>query len=571
MVSRARPVLIAAFAACALAARPGAVARAQAQSVLVNRAFDLEQAGKWREAITLWRQVIGAGDVGQGALGLERVFTQLAMEDSVLPTLDSLLAQRPTDRMLRGSQLRVLRSLGRDQDARKSFVEWTLLVPRDPAPYREYAGQLLNDGRAAAADTVLQEASRALGGTKALTIEVAQLRAALGLWTAAGGAWREAMAAEPYLESSAIYSLQAAPLAFRDSVRIALGVPLTATASVRRVLGSLELQWGAARDGWRAVSTLTTADSAYSTWSDFADDAERLGAWLAARDALTAMNRERPSPVVALRAASAAINGGEPSTAIALLASARTRLQPFQVRLQVLPLEVKALSQLGRAADAEKLVSEAGDNIDARTKQAYARQIAWGWIRAGEVEKARAALVGASGDDEDEVTAWIALYDGDLAKARSGLRRPADATTEVVTVMALLARTRSDSSKEVGAAFLALARADSAQAASRFERAADQLSDAAPLLLALAARVQTARRQEKAAIALWQRIVQRHSATPEAAEADLEWGRILRRRGDTNGALERFEHLILSHPQSALVPQARRERDAVRTTGATVE
>jgi len=252
------------------------------------------------------------------------------------------------------------------------------------------------------------------------------------------------------------------------------------------------------------------------------------------------------------------------------VAAARARLQPPQAHAQALPLEIRALAQLGRAAEAERLIREAGDALDARTKQSYARQVAWGWIRAGQVERARAALAGASGDDEDEVTAWIALYDGDLARARAGLKRPSDATSDVVNAIALLSRTRADSSRAVGAAFLALARGDSAQAAARFERAAGELSDAAPLLLALAARVETARRQERPAIALWQRIVQRFAAAPEAAEADLEWGRLLRRRGDTGGAVERFEHLILTYPQSALVPQARRELEAVRS-GAAAE
>lgn len=538
------------------------------QGALVSRALDLEQGGRWRDAIAAWRQVLTAGDVAQGVLGLERVFTQLAMEDSLLPVLDSLLAQRPTDRTLHGVQLRVLRSLGRERDARKAFDEWVRMQPGDPAPYREYAGQLLSDGRAGAADTVLQAASRALGSTKALTIEVAQLRAALGLWAAAAVAWRDALVAESYLESAAVYSLQAAPPGDRDSVRAVLR-PVT-TAPARKVLGALELQWGAPRDGWRALAALTAADSAFASWSDFAEDAERLGAWLAARDALAAMHRERPSASLALRAAGAALAGGEPASALELVAAARARLQPPQAHAQALPLEIRALAQLGRAAEAERLIREAGDALDARTKQSYARQVAWGWIRAGQVERARAALAGASGDDEDEVTAWIALYDGDLARARAGLKRPSDATSDVVNAIALLSRTRADSSRAVGAAFLALARGDSAQAAARFERAAGELSDAAPLLLALAARVETARRQERPAIALWQRIVQRFAAAPEAAEADLEWGRLLRRRGDTGGAVERFEHLILTYPQSALVPQARRELEAVRS-GAAAE
>src|ERR1035437_9931298 len=124
-----------------------------------SRAFDLEAAGRLRDALAAWRQVIATGAVGQGVLGLERVFSQLAQDDSGLPTLDSLLVQSPADRILRGVQLRVLRSLGREREAHVAFDEWVRLAPHDPVPYREYAGDLLRDGRADAADTVLQQAS----------------------------------------------------------------------------------------------------------------------------------------------------------------------------------------------------------------------------------------------------------------------------------------------------------------------------------------------------------------------------------------------------------------------------
>jgi tetratricopeptide (TPR) repeat protein len=547
------------------ALRPSA-ASAQAQTAAVNRAFDFEQAGRMREAIGAWRQVIASGQAAQGILGLERAFAALAQDDSVLPTLDSLLAQAPTDKIMRGVQLRVLRSLGREHDAHVAFDEWVKLVPHDAAPYREYAGELLADGRASAADTILQQASAQLGSTKALTIEVAQLRAALGLWAGAAAAWRDAMLTEEYLEQTVVYSLQAAPIAQRDSVRAVLRA--STTASSKRVLGSLELQWGAARDGWRAIASLTAADSAFNTWNDFAQDAERQGAWLAARDAYAAMNKMRPTASTALRAAAMAVSGGEPASALDLIASARAELQPVAIRTQVLPLQIRALTQLGRAAEAEALVAHDSAALDAGTKRAYARMIAWGWIRSGQVEKARAAIAGGSGDDEDEVTAWIALYDGDLAKARGGLRRPTETTTEILTAMALLSRTKADSSRAAGAGFLALARGDSAQAAVRFERAADELPDAAPLLLALAARVQSARHQDGPAIALWQRILTQYATAPEAAESDLEWARTLRRKGDVNGAVDHLEHLILTYPQSALVPQARRELEAARTGNA---
>jgi tetratricopeptide (TPR) repeat protein len=539
---------------------------AQAQTVAVSHALDLEQAGRMREAILAWREVIAAGQAPQGVLGLERIFSQLAQDDSVLPTLDSLLAITPTDKTLRGVQLRTLRSLGREADARAAFDTWVKLVPHDPVPYREYAGELLNDGRAAAADTVLQQASASLGSTKELTIEVAQLRSALGLWPGAAAAWLEAMKTEEYLEQTAVYSLQGTPIVQRDSVRAVLRA--TPTASSRKILGSLELQWGAARDGWRTLSTLTAADSAFDTWSEFAQDAAHEGAWLAARDAYAAMNKMRPSPATALLAAAASVAGGEPAPALDLIASARAALPPAAIRTQVLPLQIRALTQLGRAAEAEALVAHDSAGLDEGTKRGFARQIAWGWIRAGQVGKARAALAGASLDDEDEVGAWIALYDGDLAKARAGLRHPTDITADVVTAMALLSRTKADSSRTAGAAFLALARGDSAAATVHLERAADELPDAAPLLLSLAARVESARHHDAPAIALWQRILAQYASAPEAAESDLEWARTLRRKGDVQGATEHLEHLILTYPQSALVPQARRELDAVHAGNA---
>ena len=543
-----------------------AVLGAQAQNQLFQRALDLENASRYREAVAAWRAVIAAGAATQGILGLERVFTQLGQEDSVLPPIDSALALNPADRAIRGAQLRVLRSMGHDAQARAAFDSWRTIHPRDVAPYHDYASQLLQEGHTAAADTVLQQATATLGSVQGLTIEIAQLRAALGLWGQAAIAWRDALAAELYIESAAIYSLMPAPAAARDSVRGVLA-KLPTTAPLKRTLGALELAWGAPRNAWRVLSTLTAADSAYDSWNEFAQDAERAGAWLVARDAFAAMHKQRPNASIAMRAAQASISGGDAAAALPLLASAREMLQPYVIRTQVLPLQLRALSQLGRGAEAEALLANSVD-IEAGARKGYARLVAWAWIRGGQIEKARAALAGANGEDEDEVTAWLALYDGNLAKARPGLRRPVEITAEAVTVMAFLGRTHADSSRTAGRAFLALARGDSAQAAAGLERAADELPDAAPFLLGLAARVQAARHRDPAAIVLWERIVTHFAAAPEAAESDLEWARALARAKNNPGAIERLEHLLLTYPQSALLPQARRELEVLRTGAA---
>jgi TolA-binding protein len=59
------------------------------------------------------------------------------------------------------------------------------------------------------------------------------------------------------------------------------------------------------------------------------------------------------------------------------------------------------------------------------------------------------------------------------------------------------------------------------------------------------------------------RITAEHADAPEAAEAELAWARALVRRGDRAAARARFEHLIVTYPESALVPIARRELEAL--------
>ena len=83
-------------------------------------------------------------------------------------------------------------------------------------------------------------------------------------------------------------------------------------------------------------------------------------------------------------------------------------------------------------------------------------------------------------------------------------------------------------------------------------------------MLNAVSRIYSARHDDGAAIALWERIVRDFGSAPEAAEAELEWARTLRRSGDRAGAVQHLEHMILTYPRSALVPQARRELDLAR-------
>ena len=131
--------------------------------------------------------------------------------------------------------------------------------------------------------------------------------------------------------------------------------------------------------------------------------------------------------------------------------------------------------------------------------------------------------------------------------------------------LALLARTRADTAPVTGRAFLALARGDTAAAAAGFEKAADGARRRGTARCSRPPRGSTrritasSRRSRSGA-----RSSQKSSDTPEAPEAELDWARALRRGGQAQAAIEHLEHLILTYPQSALLPQARRELELSR-------
>ena len=172
----------------------------------------------------------------------------------------------------------------------------------------------------------------------------------------------------------------------------------------------------------------------------------------------------------------------------------------------------------------------------------------------------------ALADDTTGVLGWLALYDGDFATARRALRASGAMSHDAVAALALLSRTRADRAPGVGTSFLLLARGDSAGAAAAMERSSTELPDAAPVLLMLAARIHVARGDVVQAAPLWRRVVEQYEQSPEAAEADLDWAKSLASRGDPAAARTRLEHLILTYPASALVPQARRALEQIGGT-----
>ncbi len=557
--------IIAALALGVPRARLCAQAQQSADTMAFYKALDLEAAGKYRDAAPLFRSALHTPAGTNALLGLERVYAEIGWLDSLLAPLDTLIASAPTEETYRTVQLRTLQTLGRDADLRASFERWVRDLPSSPAPYREYSRLLLQRNQTAAADSVLARANAVLGTTKDLKLEIAQARAAQGQWVESAQAWREALRGADYLEQGAAYALAPTPSAMRVQVRAVFLAPPVEVAA-RRALADLETTWGSPADGWDALKDMPADSAAAEAWSEFAKQAESEERWTIAREALEAALRWRRTPELSLRAATAAINVGDAAAALRLAPLSDANGDSALAAREYLPVQARALAALGRPADAERLVDSYDKFLAPGARAQLTRTIAWGWVRIGDMAKARASLAatGVEGDSSD-AAGWLALYDGNLKAARTLLRGGTESTPELAAVLGLIARLKVDSAPAIGHAFLSLARGDSAGAVTQLLAAADSTPGGRSLLLATAAQVQLARRNDADAIALWKRILDGDGDTPEAPEAELEWARLLHRKGDSAGATTHLEHLILTYPQSALVPQARRELDQLQS------
>ena len=551
------------------------------------RAMNAEEKNDPRTAATAYREVLrgalnsvaGGGDrVALSLLGLERVWFELGIRDSILPVVEHVLVLRPADPVARSIQLRTLVSINRNEDARQAFLAWRRSSGTDGAPFREYARLLLAAGRAQAADSVLTEAGRVLGAGGMLSGEVAQLHVALGRWNSAAVAFREALVDQPYLETAGLFALGRAPIEARDSIRTILeAAPID--LAPRRLLSLLELSWGEPRRAWRALSSVKADDSTAAAWRSFGERAEMAAGWPVARDAWEAVFERRGDLESQSRAAQAALNANDPAGALEIVrrvargAAAGTTAERARV---LVPIEISALGELGRAAEAQQRLDAASKNLDDASRAAMARPLVAAWLRAGDMERAREAVRGSDLIDDDETAGWLALYEGDLATARKRLVRAETKRSELVDALGLLARVRLDNSPALGLAFLTLARRDSVGAVNQFVALADSGTGgtAAPAVLALAARILFETTRESAtphsplpsfsALELWNRIIIGYPRSPEAPEALLASARAVRDAGNQGDAIVRLEKLLVEYPDSALLPQARRDLEQIR-------
>jgi predicted Zn-dependent protease len=194
-----------------------------------------------------------------------------------------------------------------------------------------------------------------------------------------------------------------------------------------------------------------------------------------------------------------------------------------------------------------------------------------GWLRAGELERADSIISADTSIEGLALSGRIRLYWGDIKGAIQRFRAAGPYTedraeaTRRTGLLALLQPLEVDSLAQLGHALYQLERGDTTQAIAGLSPLADTLppqNGGAELHFLVGRLLTVTGRQVEAERAF--RAAARAGSTPAAPAAELALAELLLANQRPGEAVDLLEHLILTYPQSALIPQARRKLDEAR-------
>jgi TolA-binding protein len=273
-----------------------------------------------------------------------------------------------------------------------------------------------------------------------------------------------------------------------------------------------------------------------------------------------------------LDAAQAYLDGGDRASARRMLAGlADEGGAPANLAGPANATLIRLLVDEGKLDEAEQRLATSKGRLPPDDAGELTRRVALGWARTGKLERADRMVAGDSSVNGLALRGELALLRGDVGSARALLQQAGpfagsrDEATERTALLALLQPMEGDTVPEIGAGFMALAKADTAAAVAAFTHLADRVppgKGGAEARL-LAGRLEASRGHVKEAEVLLRATAGSKDAAAAPA-ALLELGRLLAQGGRSQDAVAVLEQLILDHPQSALVPQARRAIDEAR-------
>jgi tetratricopeptide (TPR) repeat protein len=554
-----------------------AAAPLPAQQDSLSLAFSLERRGDVAAALDIYQAVLSRRPSEAAALlGLERCLGVLNRSAELIPPVQAAIAANPNSPVLDAIAVRAWAAGGQPDSVARYAERWAQLVPDEEQPYREWGAALQALRDLEGARRAYLRGRERLGSADALAPELAQVAIMTNDYPAALQEWLRAVARLPGYRSSAVTTLARAPAAVRPELLRTLERDPTPTG--RSLTVELRARWGDPVGGARTLIAGLPGDTAQA--ADALQGFVLLCRGLSGRparqaqgmalEALAAYRSPSTRPRLWLEAAQVYAEAGDAAAARRLLAELASDSAAAPLRVGVATTLISVLVQDGAVAEAGSRLEEIKADLPPDDYLRLRHEVSEGWIRAGDLDHAEALVQADSSVDGLALAGRIRLYRGALADARILLKEagPYAGTREEATarsgLLALLQVVKGDSLPALGAALLALNRADTAAAIQGLERvAAGQPATGAAALSVLAGRLAAAQGHAADAERLF-RAARSPEAPASAAEAELELGRLLVSLNRLAEATEPLEHLILSYPESALVPQARQLLNVAR-------
>ncbi len=543
------------------------------------RALAAERRGELEEAATGFKEVLVERPTdGQAILGLSRVLPSLERRAELMPPIRAALAIDSGNIAILALAVRTEALLGRPDSAAVYVQRWATLVEGEEEPWREWAMSSLEAHDRAAAKRALELGRARIANPAALAPELAQLREAEGDIAGATDEWLRAVHNAPTLRSAALLMLgdQLPPL--RDTV-LAVLTRQAGDTEAARLRALFLVKWGEPERGVALLGEVLpdTYEELASLMRPVLDELKGRTDPPAMRARAQALELQSTRETGAARvrtrmdAARAWADAGEERHARRVLAEvAADPAAPPGLASAASSTLLGVLIAEGRPAEAESLYTVIRGSLSLDDRDRSARRIAMAWARAGEIARGEAMLEADSSVEGFAARGMLRAFEGDLTNAAEWLKAAGpydderEHAVERVSLLALLGAMARDTFPQFGQALLILERGDTATAVTRFTALASDLAPpGAAALRYLAGELALGRADTTAALAL---LVAADTALAPgtAPAARLLEARILAARGARDEAERLLEAIMLDFPDSAVIPAARRARDALR-------
>ena len=571
---RARRTLSAALGLLGLGALAHGLAAQQAPDP-ARRGFELERRGNYGDAVGAYRDALKKKPNDAAALfGLERSLIALDRPADILPDARAAIAASPGTGAFYGVALRAWAASGRPDSVRAVAQQWAAVDSTDETPYREWGAAALARHDRDEARKAYQTARDRLHRPDALAGELAMVLSEEHDWAGAVREWSTAVAKVSGYRSTAVRALSPAPEEDRSKILRDFGKQTAPTA--RWLEADLRAQWGDPLGGYQVLSANLPNDrgravEAISGFLDQVRDQTGPEPRRAQGLALAALADRTPGPggsQLRLEAAQAFADAGDQAAAKRLLGGMATAIDLTSGAGVTL---VGVLVKEGKVEDAERKLEQLKPGLVSEDWMALRRTVAWGWVRAGKLDRADSMIVADSSVEGLAMAGQLRLFHGDLDSAAILLKLAGpfagtrDEATARTATLAMLQPIQADTLPALGAGLLAVERGDTARGVQQLEKVADGLpvdAGGAEIRLYAGRLAQSAGRTADAERLLRSAAVPDAKTTAPAAELAL--AQLLLDSGRAKEATQVLEQMILGFPESALVPQARRLLDQAR-------